>query len=194
MIYLLRHGKPDSAGGRFIGQTDLPLSAEGIEQANQWAHFFSKNSISFDAVFASDLLRCKKTAEIIAAGAVKYLPSLREINLGEWDGKPRQEIIDSRPAEWKERGGDIASFRPAGGESFFDLQSRVVPAVSEIMRGAGNKLVVTHAGVIRCVICHIMEAPLAKLFSLESAYAGLTLIDDSKTPAAINCTNMRLCP
>jgi probable phosphoglycerate mutase len=194
MIYLLRHGKPDSAEGRFIGQTDLPLSAEGIEQANQWARFFSKNGITFDAVFASDLLRCKKTSEIAAPGAVEYLPSLREINLGEWDGKPYKEIIESRPAEWKERGGDIASFRPALGESFYDLQSRVVPAVSEIMRGAGNKLVVTHAGVIRCVICHMMEVPLAKLFTLESDYAGLTLIDDSKTPATINCMNMRICP
>ena len=192
MIYLLRHGKlPDFYSGKFIGQADIPLSPEGIKQANKWAAFFSKQGIKFNFVFSSDLSRCTKTAEIIAPYTkIDFLPALREINLGEWDGKERRKIISAYPAEWEKRGDDPA-YTPPGGESFASFYSRVAPAIDEILMIKGDKLIVTHAGVIRCVICRIMDAPLTKLLSLEVEYAGLTTIDESKNPIRIKGFNTK---
>ena len=192
MIYLLRHGKlPDICSGKFIGQADIPLSADGIKQANDWAAFFSRQDIKFDYVFSSDLLRCRKTAEITAPYAqIKFLPVLREIDLGEWDGKERREIISAYPDEWKKRGEDPA-YTPPGGESLASFYSRVTPVLDEILKVKGTKLIVTHAGVIRCVICRLMDSPLTRMFSLEAEYAGLTTIDDSKNPASIKGFNTR---
>jgi len=192
MIYLLRHGKlPNFCSGKFIGQADIPLSPEGIEQANSWAVFFSKQGIEFDSVFSSDLSRCKKTAEIIAPYTqIKILPTLREIALGEWDGRERREIISMYPAEWKRRGDDPA-YTPPNGESLDSFYSRITPVLDEIFKIKGTKLIVTHAGVIRCAICRIMDSPLTKLFSLEAEYAGLTTIDEIKNPISIKGFNTK---
>ncbi|MCL2025509.1 MAG: histidine phosphatase family protein [Leptospirales bacterium] len=192
MIYLLRHGKlPDFYNGQFIGQTDIPLDPQGIEQAKNWAAFFSKQNIKFDFAFSSDLSRCKKTAEIIAPYTkINFWPALREIALGEWDGKERREIISTHPAEWEKRGKDPA-YTPPGGESLVSFYSRVTPAIDEIFDAKGTKLIVTHAGVIRCIICRIMDSPLTRLFSLEPQYAGLTTIDENKNPVLIKGFNTK---
>lgn len=192
MIYLLRHGKlPDFCEGKFIGQADIPLSPEGAGQAKDWAAFFSRQGVEFDFVFSSDLSRCKKTTEIIAPCAqIKFLPALREIALGEWDGFGRREIISMYPAEWKKRGED-SSYTPPGGESLASFYSRVAPALDEIFKTKGTKLVVTHAGVIRCAICRIMDSPLTRLFSIEAEYAGLTTIDESRNPMLIKGFNTK---
>ena len=192
MIYMLRHGKlPDFYGGKFIGQADISLSPEGIEQADNWAAFFSKQDIKFDFVFSSDLSRCQKTAEIIAPYTkIDFLPALREIDLGEWDGKERREIISAYPTEWKKRGEDPA-YAPPGGESLVSFNARVAPAMDGIFKIEGAKLIVTHAGVIRCVICRIMNSPLMSQFALEAEYAGLTTIDESKNPVSIKGFNVK---
>ncbi|MCL1910681.1 MAG: histidine phosphatase family protein [Leptospirales bacterium] len=192
MIYLLRHGRlPDSCGGKFIGQADIPLSLEGIEQAKRWAAFFSKQGVKFDHVFSSDLSRCKETAGIIAPYVqATFLPALREIALGEWDGVERREIISMYPDEWKKRGEDPA-YAPPGGESLAFFYSRVAPALDEIFKLKGTKLIATHAGVIRCAICRIMDSPLTRLFSLDAEYAGLTTIDESKNPMSIRGFNTK---
>jgi len=179
LLYLLRHGEiewPEADG--FIGQTDAPLSARGRRQAYAWNH--ALGPMAFTAIGSSDLRRATETAAIVFAGrnlVVRSCKELREIHLGEWDGLPRRRVRERHPDLWHARGKDLAGFRPPGGESFSDLQDRVLRFVQPIAAEAtGPVCLVTHAGVIRVLMCHCLQMPLSSLFRIRLDYGGMSIV------------------
>lgn len=196
MIYLLRHGTLEGdMAGKYLGQMDIHLDTNGRKQAENWATYFSEQHLIFDSILSSDLIRCKATANIIASSflqtsKVTLMPELREINMGEWDGIAHQQIKNDYPDAWGSHGTDPA-FRPPGGESFASLQERTFPVIENIINenSRANTLIVTHAGVIRCVICRLLDIPLSRLFGIELNYAGLCAINCRRKPASIAYIN-----
>lgn len=180
VIYLLRHGEIASDGiRRFWGQTDVRLNQRGMDQAERWRATLS--ATPFDAIYASDLSRCAETARIISvnrAEEVHLLPELREIHLGKLEGLAMDEVRINLRKEWEDRGRDISNYVPEGGESFSDLQRRVVPMFGALSRRHdGNMLIVAHAGVNRIILCHILEMPLSNLFKIEQYFGCLNLLE-----------------
>ncbi|MBN2402474.1 MAG: histidine phosphatase family protein [Spirochaetes bacterium] len=183
-IFLARHAKPVSQDNerRFLGQTDPPLSPEGILQAEHLANELSKYDIS--AVYSSDLLRASQTASIIAEKfqiSVKAEKRLREIHMGDWDNLAFTEVRSRFPDEFEKRGRDITHYRRPGGESFTDVQKRALPAFKKIaLNSTGDVVIVAHAGVNRTILCDIRSVPLKELFSIEidPASAFELLIND----------------
>jgi broad specificity phosphatase PhoE len=85
------------------GQLDPPLSDFGFEQARCAAERFVGHRL--EAFYSSDLVRTWQTAEVIgrAIGMDPVAePGLREIALGEWEGKTREEVIDDYPELWEQ--------------------------------------------------------------------------------------------
>lgn len=100
MIYIMRHGTtPYNKEGRLQGQRDIPLSEEGIMQAEEAA--LRLKDIHFDEIYSSDLIRAHKTAEIVArfhdTGGVINDRRLREIGLGTWEGKTYDYLRKNEP-------------------------------------------------------------------------------------------------
>lgn len=179
-ILLLRHGeiKPAGPGKRLIGQLDLPLSETGRQQAKYWQSRLAM--LSLGSIMASDLSRCRETARIIAGSdrEIKSAADLREIDLGEWDGLRVNDVKARWPDAYRQRGLDMAGFRPPAGESFLDLKKRVLPAFeSAVHRLADPLLIVTHAGVIRVILCQVLGMPVENLFRIALDYGALTLMD-----------------
>lgn len=91
-IYIVRHGESEAnAKGILQGQKDYPLTPKGEEQALIISN--ELKGINFDAIFSSDLLRAKRTAEIIAVErklAVNTTKMLRERNYGRLEGLDKQ--------------------------------------------------------------------------------------------------------
>jgi len=195
MIYLLRHGEIESDGiRRFIGQTDIPLSEDGRARARTWGEAFS--GTAFDAIYTSDLSRCVETARIIAGhtgNEIHLLSQLREIRLGKLEGLPMNEARSRFPEEWSARGKDMAGYVPEGGESFCLLQKRVLPAFQDAAaRHGGNVLVVSHAGVNRVILCHVLGMPVSNLFRIEQSHGCLNLLEqtgDGFSVSGINLTS-----
>ena len=180
LLYLLRHGEIDwPRRDCFIGHTDAPLSSAGRDQILAWRDHF--RDLAFGAVWSSDLLRAVQTAELLSPGRESHIRTnreLRELNLGEWEGLPRDQVRAAHPDLWKARGEDLAGFHPPGGESFSELQSRAVSCIHRICAEELERiLIVTHAGVIRILVCMILEVPISNLFRIHIDYAGLTIID-----------------
>lgn len=179
-IYLLRHGeiRQEPGGRRYIGQTDLPLSLSGIRQAERWQVFF--DTIDLAAVYCSDLQRSEQTAQVIVRGhdmEVAPLAALREIDLGAWEGLPFKTVRSEQRQAYERRGRDPGGYRPPSGESFGDLQARVVPCFEEIVgEHNGNLLIVGHAGVNRVLLCYLLGMPLNHLFRIGQDYAALNVI------------------
>ena len=178
-IFLMRHGQTDSSGPeRYIGRTDIPLDATGREQARQWAGRFSEKPPA--RIISSNLTRSIETASIIASACgtpMEEIAAFSEIDLGQWEGRTLEEIRTNHPAEFAERGKDLAGYRPPGGESFGDLQGRCLPVFNELVEQTqGDLLIVGHAGVNRVLLCHILEMPLSHLFWLAQAYGCLNIL------------------
>lgn len=192
-IFLVRHAKPLYPGNDplFIGHTDLPLSDEGIEQARLLSEKLM--CIPFDQAYSSDLLRASMTAETILEGrslpisemselrgrSVPYteLAALRNIDSGIYSGRSIYEIRDLYPEEERKRLADRFNYRIPGGESYADLEKRVIPVFEEIALSAtGNTLMVCHGGVIKVILKHILGLSEDKMFLLEQCHCGVNII------------------
>jgi len=102
-IYIARHGETDwNRRGRFQGRTDIPLNDAGRAQARALAERLA--SLQIGAVAASDLLRARQTAEIVAetlaVPLVHIEPDLRERGYGVFEGLTREECVERYPEAW----------------------------------------------------------------------------------------------
>ena len=193
-IFLVRHA--EAAGidqeKRYLGQQNPDLSSVGIHQAEKLRRAF--RSYPIQAVFTSDLLRAVHTALLIVKDhhcQPERIRGFREISLGEWEGRTFQEVQAQYPEEYEQRGQDIVNYRTPGGESFADLQKRVLPAFTEVMeRTKGNSVIVAHAGVNRVILCHIMQRPLKELFSIPQDYAAVNILRKNMGSYRVVAVNM----
>ncbi|AOY76460.1 alpha-ribazole phosphatase [Clostridium formicaceticum] len=180
-IYLIRHGDIGLQGRKcYIGTTNLPLSKQGVQQAQQLGLFFDE--IQLEKVYCSDLDRCQNTAKIILKNKKEEVTrviekGLREIHMGRWENKSFDEIQKLYPEQFKKRGKDLVHFRPPEGESFWDLNLRVMKTFQEILHNMqGNILIVAHAGVNRIILCNLLNACLKNLFKIKQDYGCLNEI------------------
>lgn len=192
-VFLFRHGHAESGNAkRFIGQTDLALSQRGSRQAEFWQQWLAE--IPLSTIAASDLSRAHDTATIIAAGRqldLQLHAALREIHLGSWEGKTFEEIRSKQPKDFAARGADPAGFRPPEGESFSDLQCRVLPVFRRITAAVQDNLVIVgHAGVNRVILCHLLGMPLSHLFRLGQAYGALNILRTRTAAWRIEALNL----
>jgi probable phosphoglycerate mutase len=150
-LLLVRHGETDwNRERRFQGHADQPLNDAGRGQARELAAALAGEQI--DAVYTSDLVRARETAEILAGrvGAeVVALRELREIDVGSWQGLSWPEIEERHPdgaRRWHEDGQGWE-----GGETYDELGVRIVAALSDIAaRHPGQRVVVVgHGGTVR---------------------------------------------
>lgn len=165
---LVRHGQTDwNLGGRFQGQSDTPLNQTGRTEAHSLAGQLKGQS--FAAIFTSDLIRAKETAEIIAEVLglpVTLEPRLREINQGEWEGQFVEDIKARNAEHWDQRTIDPANFHPPGGESVAEIAERILDAMRNIVRlySSGSIIIVSHGLALATLICREGGFPLGEAF------------------------------
>lgn len=179
-LFLLRHGRvllPDEKR-RYFGQTDLPLSRFGEEEALTAGQ--ALEGIPFSRFLSSDLRRAVRTSELVApfvkASAPRLESSLREIDLGAWEGLEMAGVKREYPADYESRGRDFEGFRPPGGESFGDLAERVLPLLGEIVSLPGNVLVVGHSGVFRVLLASLLGISIRQAFLLRQDTGGIHVL------------------
>jgi probable phosphoglycerate mutase len=163
-LVLVRHGETAwNREQRIQGQLDTPLNDEGLRQARAAARAVGADPSRWrlapepgrapPALASSDLLRCRQTAEPIAA-ALGLVPAfdarLRERAYGVFEGRTYPEVrrdMADRFERWLARDPD---FDVDGGESLRGFAARVEAALRELAAAhAGRTLVlVTHGGVL----------------------------------------------
>lgn len=158
-LYLIRHGETNSNKDfRFIGNTDDPLSEEGLVQAKETAA--SLIGVDIKAIYSSDLKRAMQTAEIIAKShslEVKAKNSLREIDFGDWELLTYDDIDVLYHDIFKRWLADPVNTQIPGGESWKQFRGRILFAVKEIVdqEKDGNVIVVLHGGPIKLLVSYL---------------------------------------
>jgi 2,3-bisphosphoglycerate-dependent phosphoglycerate mutase len=150
-LLLVRHGESTwNAMSRWQGQADPPLSPFGERQAEDAAVRLAEMA-TIEAVWASNLVRARRTGELIARHLgithVREEPRLRERDVGAWSGLTRDEIEERWP-------GYLAARRsPPDFEGDDELLVRTSAGLAAAVEGSGpgDVLIVTHGGVIRTI-------------------------------------------
>ena len=127
-LILLRHGETVwNIDKRLQGHDNSPLSARGIEQAKAIAS--SIRALAPARVVASDLGRTRETAGVIGYGDAPCDARLRELNMGEWTGERKDDLIARQPALYRDwRAG---RYTPAGGESWDEFVLRITTGLKD---------------------------------------------------------------
>ncbi|MEW5865417.1 MAG: histidine phosphatase family protein [Bacillota bacterium] len=178
-VFLVRHGQTEwNTTRRFQGHHDVPLSEAGVRQAERLALRLAGEPLS--AVYTSDLSRAFETAQVIvsrhAGVAVLPLRELREIDMGEWEGKTFDEIRDTAPCaavKWLE---DTVNNPIPGGESYAQLRDRVVPRVLQLVQAHPDSsiCIVSHAGPVKLLLCHALGLGAEGRLRIDLANASLS--------------------
>ena len=174
-LYLIRHAQPDYPGGKkmCLGQkNDLPLSAAGFAQAQALGDVLA--DLSVDSIFSSPMLRARQTAERIAGGSrtVTVIPSLTELDGGEWDGLTFEEIR-ARCAD-----SVLRPSCPPGGESDEDGFARALCALEQIrLSDASCAAAVSHGALIRALLCGLTQTPTREKKRFAQECAAVSILD-----------------
>lgn len=185
-VYLVRHARPalPDRQRRFLGQTDLPLSPEGVRDAQSLAERLRQ--IDLQTVYCSDLVRSRDTAAILVAGR-GLVPQerswLREIDAGLWDLLTFEEARSRYPDEFARRDANLAASPFPGGESLRDVEARVVPGFLELLderalrAEGGDILLVGHRAVNVVLLSHLLGRSLASAFTIPQDYLAVNVIE-----------------
>lgn len=158
-LYLVRHGRTDwNDAGRYQGQADPPLNAEGRRQARALAQ--ALRHVPFDAIYSSDLARARETAQALAEVTglrVQLDPRLREIHQGEWEGLLARDIQARYPALWEQWHKAPLTVRLPGGETLQELEARFTAALEDIsaVHPGGTVAVFLHKTAIALLRCRL---------------------------------------
>lgn len=181
MIVLARHAHTEQAKGRCVGRTDVPLSIQGVAQVDRLA----------EALAEAGLVRLCSSPENRAVDTLapladrlgmkeEIIPGLDEIDMGKWDGLFFDDIRTRFPEAYAERGSHFGDFRPPCGESFNDVADRAMSALALLAAGRQPVFAVTHAGVIRSVLCRVTGHPMDDLFRFKPGHALCTILVPSQ--------------
>ncbi|WP_264844131.1 histidine phosphatase family protein [Caldinitratiruptor microaerophilus] len=185
---LARHGETEwNRDGRWQGQSDVALSALGLAQARALGQRLAPEPVA--AIYSSDLIRARATADAIARALARPAPvhldrRLREVDVGRIAGLTRREVAEAFPEFWAALKDHPVDTRFPGGETFRELEARVLEAVQEIAARHPDEtvVVVTHGGVIRSVVAWVLGLDPERRGRLLLDNCGLTVIEWSERP------------
>jgi broad specificity phosphatase PhoE len=160
VILLARHGQTDfnAPPVRIQGTLDPPLNDLGRAQARELADLVAGDGVA--ALYTSDMLRARQTAEIVAErlGLEPVVePRVRECAWGAWEGRLVEDIAREEPDAWQAWLDAGESFRfPSApgkpGESLAEHMQRTTAALDDIRSGELPALVVCHGGTVRVAL------------------------------------------
>ena len=195
-VLLVRHATCDPVGKSLAGRrAGVSLNAEGRAQAERLARWLAPVPVA--AVFTSPLERAHETAAYLAAArGVAVVPNegLTELDFGEWTGR-RLDALAGDP-RWPPFNAFRSGTRPPGGEMMLEAQARAVAAVLAIAARYPDATVavVSHADVIKSIVCHFAGIPLDHFLRLEIAPASVTALAVHEWGAQLLALNASAAP
>jgi ribonuclease H / adenosylcobalamin/alpha-ribazole phosphatase len=183
-LVVVRHGATElTAEKRFsggLGSSNPGLTDEGRAQVREVADWLTPIGEAVDVVVASPVRRTRESAEILAERLGVDLveePRFAEMEFGAWDGLTFAEVRDRSADEIDAWLGSL-DVAPAGGESFREVEKRVLDGLSHLLETHAGQtvVVVSHVTPIKVLVAHAVDAPLSSLFRMELSTASVSVV------------------
>lgn len=197
-VYLIRHAEAEGNLYRRIhGWYDSLITETGRLQVEALRRRFEK--IPLDAVYSSDLIRTRTTAEAV------YLPKglrlvprreLREIGMGEWEDRTWGSVAREEKEELDDFNFAPERWRVAGSEPFLKMRERVT---GEILRiGAAHPgqtvAVVSHGTAIRAALSALHGLPAEQVEHSDNTAVSLVELEGGRANVVFENDNSHLSP
>ena len=163
LILMVRHGQTPTTGKVLPGRAaGLHLAEAGVQQAHAVAERIAELP-RVDAIYSSPLERARETAAPIGRALqqrVKINKGLLECDFGDWTGEQLSTLM--KKPEWSTVQRAPSSFRFPNGESFTEMQTRMVTTLDNIRQEhpGGVVVCVSHADPIKAAVAHAMGTHL----------------------------------
>ena len=189
LLLLVRHGETPTTGTVLPGRAPgLHLCDRGRAQADRVADRLA--GLPVDAVYSSPLERACETAEPTAARTgldVKHDDGLLECDFGEWTGAAIAGL--AALPEWQTVQHSPSAFRFPDGESFPEMQARMVGALEALCAAHAGGVVVcfSHADPIKAAVAHALGTPLdlfQRIFISPGSVSAISYTD-GQDPAVL---------
>ena len=170
-ITLVRHTSVAVPKGICYGISDVSLAPTFRSEMDQiWQKIGSEK---FDAIISSPLIRCTIPAtELARKLSVQTDSRLTELNFGDWEMAEWSSIFES--PEGKNWFADYVNTRCPNGESFIDLTDRIKSFIADLQKNSFNRvLIVTHAGILRAMICLLQGKSPKEAFNTPLEYGQI---------------------
>ena len=193
-IYLIRHGMTKyNTEKKYLGHTDIPVIQEKLSDYNQLHE--TLNRIKFDAVYSSDLLRCRQTASLLFDKEdIIFDQRLREMHFGDWEGKTYEQL-KHEPAYCKWLSDWETEYIP-NGENWERFKSRIQQFMHEEILPEENRgktiTIVSHGGVIRQIVSGLND-DLA-FWDVNVEFGKAIILDVNYSGGDFKCTSLSVVP
>lgn len=169
LLYLVRHPKPVVAEGICYGGTDLLPESGHLQEVAGFLH--DTLPLQRLRIITSPLQRCRLLADELGHDYT-VAPAIAEMSFGAWEGLHWDNLPRDQLEEWQE---DFHNYVPPQGESVNQFLARVREYLLEqILTQPRDTLLLTHAGVIRCLLDYCGETPIIKGERVKLDYGGIT--------------------
>ena len=177
-FFFLRHTSLNIGKDIFYGQTDIDVSKNFKKELKNIKTKLNKEIRNFDKIkiFSSTLKRCVKLAKGLSQD-VFFDENLKELDLGDWEMKPKNKISRKLVKEWED---NLMTFKIPNGESNQDFLKRLKIFLDEIKKQDQDVLIVSHAGSINGMISILTGHPFDKLLKKyweKIDYGSLSLVE-----------------
>ncbi len=198
LVLFVRHGTTPTTGKVLPGRArGLHLSERGREQAQRAAERIAEVG-KIAAVYSSPLERARETAAPIARltkNTTRIERGLIECDFGAWTGQSLRRLM--KKPEWSQVQRSPSTFRFPAGESFVEMQTRMVSAVDAIRRRHPGRTVVcvSHADTIKAAVAHATGTPLDLFQRIVISTCSVTAImysDGGPIVLTVNSTGASL--
>ena len=192
LVLLVRHGQTPTTGATLPGRAPgLHLAEAGIAQAEAVAARIGALA-RVDAVYASPLERTRETAAPIGRAVgqrVKVDKGLLECDFGEWTGAKLADLRKNK--EWQTVQRYPSGFRFPGGESFTEMQGRIVGTLDRLGAAHRGQTIVTvsHADPIKAAVAHALGTHLDLFQRIVVSPCSVTAILQTPTGPVVLAVN-----
>lgn len=178
-IILVRHGQTPTTGVKLPGRAKgLHLADVGRAQAAAVAEHLDAIK-TIDAIYASPLERARETAAPLAKRrglAIRIERGLQECDFGDWTGADLKDLY--KKPEWETVQRYPSGFRFPNGESFGEMQTRIVTAVHKLCDAHPGGVVVafSHADPIKAAVADALGTHLDLFQRISISTCSVTAI------------------
>lgn len=161
-VTVLRHGAVAGRAFVYRGNSEEGLSPHGMRQVREAAVGLA--TPPYDRIACSPYRRCREFARAYADETGVPLTvdeAFREMAFGVWEGMTPDEVAAMDPELHRLYRATAGSVAPEGGETVMQFKERVGDGWNAWLRDArgGHRLLVTHAGVMRVLLMHLLGMP-----------------------------------
>jgi len=194
-LIIVRHGETKwNKEKRAMGQTDIPLSREGIKQAEKVALRLKNKKI--DLIVTSKLIRAIKTAEIINKYHNLKIEKYKDFNervFGTFEGMLRKEIYKKYPKFYDKKEEDYYHMKFPKGENLAELEKRAIKKLKEVLKKNKGKtiLLVTHGGVKMVIMVNFFKKDIndiRKKYINPTSFTEILFRNSKPKLIRYNCT------